>query len=166
MTLNGGRGEISGKGVNEMKGKLSLEPDIEKHVPVLMGNHKQLCVVRDEDRIRTLRDELTIDRIDWKSAEASSERAKDAFRLLASPIDVRVLSYTPRRSVRLSFPDEISKIGLLGSEQAVVVVVFGEFIEFWNPTGWRTFLETTVGMQDSAPHIVESLINDETDHPA
>lgn len=158
MALDKGRGEISGPEAIGLKVALSLEPNVEKHVPTLMGHRKQLCALLDDDRLRTLRDGLTIDRIDWKGAGLSSQRTKDAFRLLASPVDVRVLLYPRRSSVRLSFPEEVSNAGLL--DQSVVVVVFGRFVEFWNPNDWRAFLETTVEMQEPAPGIIESLIEE------
>lgn len=155
-----GRGEISGEEGLALSAALSLEPNKEKHVPLIMGQRKQLCALREGDRFRTLRDAVTIDRIDWNSAATSSEGAKDSLRIFASPIDVRVLLYPRRSSVRLTFPDDIGKLGLLDLQHGVVLVMFGEFTEFWNPSDWRTFLETKAEMQESALDTIDSLTED------
>jgi DNA-binding transcriptional regulator/RsmH inhibitor MraZ len=136
----------------------ALEPNVAKYVSVTVGNRKQLCAMRGNDRFRDLLDRLTVERVDAKEL---SERAKDALRLLASPKEVRVtLDTKNRRKVRLSFPKEIGKLGLLDLEKAVVVVVFGTYVEFWNPSDWRTFLETIVENQESAFDALESVVEE------
>lgn len=155
-TLTDGRAEIRGRFLSFLRTALALQPNVAKEVPVMVGRWRQLSVLRPESRLSEIRQSLAIRDVDWNFVN-KSDSARDALRVLASPIDIHVVFATNRSAIRLSFPEEIDRSGLLDLKREVVVSIAGRLVDFWTVEMWRGFLETAAGKHESMVNALEAL---------
>jgi hypothetical protein len=156
VALTAGRGEIHGPPVEFLQAAFALAPGKAKFVPTVVGPKGQLCALHDEDRLAIMRKSFRTEMIDWALVEAS-EVARDAVRLLASVTEIRAILDANRKSIRLSFPSELGKTGLVDFKHEIIVVVSGLLVEFWNIDDWRLFLRGTVESREMMLGSLETL---------
>jgi hypothetical protein len=156
MALTSGRGAVSGAGRSALQAALSLEPGVAKQVPVILGGHKELQALLPDDPLAALRQSLKLHQIEREALSATAA-ARDALRVLAAPVEVRVILKEEGGPVRISFPEIIGKLQMLNLEAEVIVVIAGPLIEFWNIEPWRLYLDTVGARCAAALDVISSI---------
>jgi len=125
--------------------KLGLEEGESKDFPATIGKYGQVQVIPTGSRLSELLLRL-------KSLEEASRgdldentATEDAVRWAASTFLLHFTRYKGRRGLRISFPEEIEKLGFLEFQNSLIVMVAaGHLVEFWAPKEWKEFISGTM----------------------
>lgn len=156
ITLHAGRGEVRGDAALSLQAVFSLQLGVAKWVPVVVGGHRQLSVLRNDSQLAILRNSIRVAEVDWDQAD-KSEHAQDSLRILASPAEIRLIMDSNRGAVRLSFPESITRANLLDFKSDIIVVISGLMVEFWSIEKWREFLQTTAENRSAAIDVIQTI---------
>jgi DNA-binding transcriptional regulator/RsmH inhibitor MraZ len=118
---------------------LKVSPGQPVHLWALTGGAGQLQMLGQENELTKMRQQYdALVMKDLPKWDSSGDENTDVLRKLIALLPVTVCAEKNRRKLRITLPPEAVNLDLVKTKDWIVVVAFGEILELWPKTTWRT----------------------------